>query len=480
MYPQTTFVPLGVKASMAFTKGQSDAIPGVSGKTAPAGWDFHQSGLCRDGSPAGFYAHFSTASSTKLWIYLEGGGACDSATFCTHNPANIAQVFSGGAASQGQTIGGSLGFDGNGFQQPYVASNGYSPGIFDFTNSANPFKDWNAVYVPYCTGDVHFGTVENVDIPDQGLTGGVKAQHFVGRKNLEGYLGKIVATWPHETQVMLTGASAGGFGAGLNYGLVQDTFGTGTPVFVLDDSGPPFSANYLPPCLQKQWRNLWGFDAALPSDCTECNQPDGSGLTNIYYYWLHKYPKATVGLVSTMQDEVIRLFFAQGVGSCANDDATLLSAGQAAGGYTADMYTMGLDELLTTFKCTGRLATYYIGGMNAMYTNPTFHQHIFRNEFYQAITNNGSMGGPTGYVTGAEGVEAALRQCAPPPGLGVRAVGVGPGQRAARQRRALRTHASAGCSGPAAARRLEALRWGAGADVAVVASDRGDPVVSGT
>ncbi|HEX4434206.1 MAG TPA: pectin acetylesterase-family hydrolase, partial [Acidimicrobiales bacterium] len=176
MYPQTTFVPLGVKSTTAFTKGQSDAIPGVSGKTAPAGWDFHQSGLCRDGSPAGFYAHFSTASSTKLWIYLEGGGACDSATFCTHNPANIAQVFSGGAASQGQTIGGSLGFDGNGFQQPYVASNGYSPGIFDFTNSANPFKDWNAVYVPYCTGDVHFGTVENVDIPDQGLTGGVKAQ----------------------------------------------------------------------------------------------------------------------------------------------------------------------------------------------------------------------------------------------------------------------------------------------------------------
>jgi hypothetical protein len=171
----------------------------------------------------------------------------------------------------------------------------------------------------------------------------------------------------------------------------QDTFGLSTPVFVLDDSGPPFSSQYLPACLQKQWRDLWGFDAALPSDCTECNQPDGSGLTNIYYYWLHKYPKATVGLVSTMQDEVIRLFFAQGDGNCVNDDATLLSAGQVGGGYTGDMYTMGLDDLLSTFRCTGRLATYCIGGMNPMYTNPTYHQHIFRDEFYQAITNDGSM-----------------------------------------------------------------------------------------
>jgi hypothetical protein len=46
-------------------KGQSDAIPGVSGN-APAGWDFHQGGLCRDGSPAGFYAHFSSKSPSVI------------------------------------------------------------------------------------------------------------------------------------------------------------------------------------------------------------------------------------------------------------------------------------------------------------------------------------------------------------------------------------------------------------------------------
>ncbi len=389
-FPQTHFVDLSVPLGTKLVPGQTDTIPGDAGGAPPAGWDFHQGGLCRDGSPAGFYVHYSATSSDKLYIYLEGGGACSSATFCSHNPGNIATTFSGGAATQGQTIGGSLLF-GTTPQEPYVASGGYSPGIFDFTNTANPFKDWNAVYVPYCTGDVHFGTKEGVDIPDQGLTAGPKQQHFVGHLNLQKYLGQIVPTFPNLTQVMLTGASAGGFAAGLNYGMVQDTFGIKVPVIVLDDSGPPFSATYLAPCLQKTWRELWGFDPALPSDCTECFAADGSGLTDVVYYWLHKYKKATVGVVSTVQDEVIRLFFAPGVGGCMNDDATLLAAGQAAGGYTGAMYTKGLNDLLSTFQCTGRLATYYIGGTNPMYMNPTDHQHIFRDEFYKAITNDGSM-----------------------------------------------------------------------------------------
>ena len=83
-------------------------------------------------------------------------------------------------------------------------------------------------------------------------------------------------------------------------------------LIALNDSGPPFSEQYLPACLQKNWSKLWGFDAALPKDCAECSMADGSGPTNIDYYWMHKYPKLTLGVVSTMQDEVIRLFFSQG------------------------------------------------------------------------------------------------------------------------------------------------------------------------
>ncbi len=263
----------------------------------------------------------------------------------------------------------------------------YSPGIFDFTNAANPVKDWSGVYVPYCTGDVHFGTADNVTVPGDGFLPALTGQHFVGHLNMQKFMARIVPTFPSVTQVLLTGASAGGFGAGLNYGLVQDSFGS-IPVTVLDDSGPPFRIQYLPACVQQQWRTLWGFDAALPSDCAECFRSDGSGLTDIVLYWHHKYRNARVGLVSTTQDEVMRLFFGSGDNNCQTNNASQLAL---TGGQTAAAYTQGLQDLVTTYQCTGALAAYYIGGQNSTFPNPTYHQHIFRQEFYQAVTNDGGI-----------------------------------------------------------------------------------------
>jgi hypothetical protein len=394
-YVQTSFVSLAVPPGAPLSPTENDPLPADAG-AAPAGWNFYQiaGAECRDGSPTGIYVHYGTAQ--KLFIYLEGGGACSSATFCSHNPANMNQSFPGGAQSQGQTIGGSIAAFSTTPQQPYEPTPAtgltpaYSPGIFDFTNAANPVKDWSGVYVPYCTGDVHFGTADGVTIPSDGVLPALNNQHFVGYLNMQRFIGRIVPTFPNVTQVLLTGASAGGFGAGLNYGMVQDSFGE-IPVTVLDDSGPPFRIGYLPACVQQQWRQLWGFDSALPSDCAECFRSDGSGLTDIVLYWHHKYGAARVGLVSTVQDEVMRLFFASGDNNCASNNATLLDTEQVAGGYTGAMYTAGLEDLVSTYACTGALATYYIGGQNPTFPNPTYHQHIFRSEFYTADTNDGGI-----------------------------------------------------------------------------------------
>jgi hypothetical protein len=394
---QKTFVNLAVPMLSALNANENDPIPtGDAGAplAVPAGWNYYaiSGAMCRDGSPAGIYVHHGTAN--KLFIYLEGGGACSSPTFCSHNPAAVSQAFPGGAPTQGQTIGGSLGsVTGGSYQAPYVPTPAsgftpaYSPGIFDFTNAANPVKDWSGVYVPYCTGDVHFGTADNVTIPGDGVLPALTNQHFVGGLNMQKFIGHLVPTFPNQTQVLLTGASAGGFGAGLNYGMVQDSFGIAVPVTVLDDSGPPFLTTDLPACIQKQWRELWGFDAALPSDCAECTNADGSGLTDIVKYWHHKYPHARVGLVSTVQDEVMRLFFGSSNNNCASNNATMLALG---GGLTGAQYTTGLQDLLTTYQCTGALATYYIGGMNANFPYNSYHQHIFRSEFYTVDTNTGT------------------------------------------------------------------------------------------
>ena len=114
----------------------------------------------------------------------------------------------------------------------------YTDGIFDETNSANPFQNWSKIYIPYCTGDAHIGTNPNGNVPND--FGVATTQHFVGHLNMQLFVSRIVPTFKTVGQVVLLGSSAGGIGAGLNFGMVQDAFGS-VPVTLVDDSFPPFT-----------------------------------------------------------------------------------------------------------------------------------------------------------------------------------------------------------------------------------------------
>ena len=125
---------------------------------------------------------------------------------------------------------------------PSIAGGG--AGVFDRTDAKNPMADWNFVYVPFCTGDVHAGDKTNATV--SGVTG---PQQFVGYVNMTRYLARIVPTFPGLTKVLLTGVSAGGFGAAANYPQTARAFGS-VPVYDLDDSGPPMEDPYAAKCLQ--------------------------------------------------------------------------------------------------------------------------------------------------------------------------------------------------------------------------------------
>ena len=363
-----TFVNLAVAPGAPLDRSHSGQP--VPGQSAPAGWNWYaiDGAICRDGSPTGFYVRYGTVN--RLLVYLEGGGACTSPGFCDHNPANLTQVFIAG----GETVLGST-FMLPGLQQPGTL------GIFDMTNVANPFKDWNQVYVPYCTGDVHFGTKRDATVPNVPAK-----QQFVGYSNMQKFIARLAPTFSTVERVVLAGASAGGFGAGLNYGLVQDSF---APVHVaaIDDSGPPLSTKYLPACLQKIWRETWGLDDSLPADCTECREPDGSGLMNIVDYWRRKYPLGRVALVESIHDEVIRLFFSAGNDNCANNDPIALFLGTLTLTYDANKFQEGLMDVRARYVCSQQLATYYV---SSLFQN-TPHQQIFRDRFYQPVANGSTV-----------------------------------------------------------------------------------------
>jgi hypothetical protein len=140
---QTSFVnlaPAGLAQGTPFSPSENDPVPGAdAGMSAPAGWNYYNfpGAMCRDGSPLGIYVRFGSVN--KLMIYMEGGGVCISPHFCDHNPANMNQVFPGGDLN-GESFSGSL-TTVSGLQAPYTT------GIFDTTNAANPFLNWNQIYI---------------------------------------------------------------------------------------------------------------------------------------------------------------------------------------------------------------------------------------------------------------------------------------------------------------------------------------------
>lgn len=247
----------------------------------PGTWFFVQpEGVrCRDGSATGFGIRFQEGAE-NLVIYLEGGGACFNEATCATNPSS---------------------FDSADFDA-VVAQRG-SAGLFD-TTADNPVGDWNAVYVPYCTGDVHGGSNPGALVPEVGVN------QFVGHMNVERVLDVIEPVLGDPTKVLLTGASAGGFGTLVNFAQVADRFDASQP-YLVDDSGPIFFADdVLSPQLAAGFNTLYNLDASFPEDAAPLFEADG--LQGVYDYYDTRYPNATFGLSSYLQDRTIQDFFSFG------------------------------------------------------------------------------------------------------------------------------------------------------------------------
>lgn len=269
--------------------------------------------VCMNGDTAGFGVSLNP-DSKNVMIYLEGGGACFN-DLC----------------------------DFSAFSIPFIPP---IDGIFNRDNPGNPVKDWSMIYVPYCTGDIHGG--------DKDTELGGKTRYFHGYRNITKYLQQWVPTFANAENVLLTGISAGGFGAGLNAAQVTDAFGPGPQMIVIDDSGPPLSKDVIAPCLQQTFREVWGLDqtvlAACGADCPDPNDFASGFLDHV----LSTYPETRFGLFSNTADLVIRTFMGFGWGNGQHDNC-----GGTATNVPAQVYEDGLLALRAAHE--NRAATYYVG-----------------------------------------------------------------------------------------------------------------------
>jgi hypothetical protein len=303
------------------------------------GWQNIPGAKCRDGSDTGIAINLNPAS-TKVMIFLEGGGACFNSTTCQGNPSKygetefVATLKAAGAA----------GFNGS-------FDDTKTNGIMSRADDKNPVKDWNMIYIPYCTGDIHGGVNPAGMVP--GVTG---TQQFVGRKNMELDLAAIKALLPNTTEVLLTGMSGGGFGTVMSYDQVA-TFWGQIPVTMIDDSGPPMSAPYLAPCLQSQLVSLWGLEKGVLADCgadctTDAGLDTGNFGINVMKHLGKKYPTRKFGLIESTGDVTITSFFGFGDNGACKGFAPVLEPD----------FINGLLDIRAQMAFTPNFGTFYFGG----------------------------------------------------------------------------------------------------------------------
>ncbi len=298
---------------------------------------------CMNGDTAGFGISLAP-DSPNVMIYLEGGGAC----------FNDACDFSA-------------------FSIPFVPP---FDGIFNRDNPDNPVRDWSMIYVPYCTGDIHGGDA------DTELGGALR--HFHGYTNITRYLERWVPTFAGAEKVLLTGISAGGFGAGLNAGQVAGAFGPGPQMVLIDDSGPPLSNAVIAPCLQATFRDVWGLDSTVLAECgADCPDPDDFAV-GVLDHVLGKFPNLRAGVFSNTADTVIRGFMGFGFCDGHHDDCdgTPIIV-------PADEYETGLLDMRALHQ--ERASSYFVGQTRWQYNYGLNHTVLRSPSYWTTVIDDVSV-----------------------------------------------------------------------------------------
>jgi hypothetical protein len=148
----------------------------------------------------------------------------------------------------------------------------------------NPLKDWNMVFVPYCTGDVHTGS--KVATYENPAGGAPLTYRHNGHDNTLAIVSWMKTQFSTVPKLMVTGYSAGGIAALQSYYYIREGLPAVQCGYLLNDSGPAFHSDGPSKQVQAQTRTAWGVDALLD---------DFSGKLPVSIAEL----KADVGLLNT-------------------------------------------------------------------------------------------------------------------------------------------------------------------------------------
>lgn len=235
--------------------------------------------FCSDSS--NYYLLSKRGKSDNLIIHFAGGGACwDNETCTLPIEFNLKTMYKMGVKKKVSS-----------FYLPEIPKGlpRFMNGIFDNENAENPFQDWNIVFIPYCTGDLHFGDATNTYTNEDGET--LEVRHN-GQSNVDEALKWVNQHFKNPKKILVSGSSAGGFAALFHTPTIEKQY-TKSKIYQLADCSYVYSGRWSQ-ILDSTWNVDWAgqFGFKLENDAvkeTYLNTPKNSKVTYLQINSLYDF-----------------------------------------------------------------------------------------------------------------------------------------------------------------------------------------------
>ncbi|MCU0658350.1 MAG: pectinacetylesterase family protein [Polyangiaceae bacterium] len=230
--------------------------------------------ICARGTPFAFYVQRGT--SNKVIVEFSGGGACWDALTCGI----------GDALFSDEVI------------QPTESD---LRGFYDHSNPKHPMRDWTHVFIPYCTGDIHWGD------SDTTYGTGEKAVtiNHKGAINSKVVLDWVYANFEAPEKAFVTGCSAGSYGSILWSAHLKEHYkGKGTKLYQFGDSGAGVITDDFFKLSFPSWRPQQHFPGWLGVDFEQLDR-----LSSLYNTITKAYPQDRFAQFNYRYDDTQVFFF---------------------------------------------------------------------------------------------------------------------------------------------------------------------------
>jgi hypothetical protein len=258
------------------------ATPAAPARSNPApsapGWYRVEGGprtSCAFGKPFAFYVR--AGDPHKVLLFLRGGGACWSGATCD----------SCGHAT----------FE---WDVPPLEGVERLTGLFDREDARNPARDFTAVFVPTCTGDIHLGdrTVTYSDSADACRPNPSFVVRHAGAADAGDAVAWMFAHLPGVRLALIAGESAGAISSPLYAGRVARHYPRARVVQIGDAAGGYLSRG--PDPIFK----VWAADQVLGREPGFDADSIGANSVGVYVGAAHAAPQVTFAQVNHVADAV--------------------------------------------------------------------------------------------------------------------------------------------------------------------------------